>query len=186
VFSPFQGANGGPSGGPIKTCGEEIDAFVVPLAVRPGAILEVGDTFSFSPHLAPTLPVKLDVKVTGPMGFTRTINGRANAIGYFYGPAQDFEITAPGIYHVAVNATFDSPTSAGPMVEPYPSGTVLGAIDQGFDIYVVPKDSPVLPSPHLQWSIFKGVAPVPLLVEKPAGLPSGKVYYTIAMPGFKE
>ena len=67
VFPPFQGANGGPSGGPIMTiAAEEIDAFVVPLAVRPGTILETGDTFSFSAHLAPTLPAKLDVIVTGP------------------------------------------------------------------------------------------------------------------------
>lgn len=185
VFPPFQGANGGPSGGPIMTLdGEEIDAFVVPLAVRPGTILEVGDIFSFSAHLAPTLPGKVDVKVTGPNGFIRTISGRANAIGYFYDPAQDFEITTPGLYHVEVNATFDSPTSAGAMVAPYPTGTVLGATGQGFDIYVVPKNSPVIPSPHPQWSTFKGVAPVPLLIEKPEGLLSGKVYYTIAMPGF--
>jgi hypothetical protein len=127
VFPPFQGANGGPSGGPIMVLkGEEIDAFVTPLAVRPGTILESGDTFSFSAQLAPTLSAKVDVKVTGPQGFTKTISGRANAIGYFYDPAQDFEITTPGVYHVAVNATFDSPTSAGPMTEPYPTGTVLG------------------------------------------------------------
>jgi hypothetical protein len=185
VFPPFQGANGGPSGGPIMVLkGEEIDAFVTPLAVRLGTILESGDTFSFSAQLAPTLSAKVDVKVTGPQGFTKTISGRANAIGYFYDPAQDFEITTPGVYHVAVNATFDSPTSAGPMTEPYPTGTVLGAIDRGFDIYVVSKDSPALPSPHPQWSAFEGMAPVPLLIGKPEGVSSGKVSYTIAMPGF--
>ena len=90
VFPPFQGANGGPSGGPIMTLsGEEIDAFVVPLAVRPGTILETGDTFSFSAHLAPTLPARVDVTVAGPNGFSRTISGRANTIGYFYDPGCD-------------------------------------------------------------------------------------------------
>ena len=186
VFPPFQGANGGPSGGPIMTLGdEEIDAFVVPLAVRPGTILETGDTFSFSAHLAPTLPGRVDVTVTGPDGFTRTISGRANAIGYFYDPDQDFQIEAPGVYHVSVTATFDSPTSAGPMNPPYPTGTVLGAVDNGFDIYVVPKDSPMMPVPHSEWSVVQGVSAVPLIVEPPVKELSGTVHYTIAMPGFQ-
>ena len=141
VFPPFQGANGGPSGGPIMTiAAEEIDAFVVPLAVRPGTILETGDTFSFSAHLAPTLPAKLDVIVTGPRGFSQGISGRANSIGYFYDPDQDFQVATAGVYHVAVTATFDAPTSAGPISPPYPTGTVLGAVEAGFDIYVVPHD----------------------------------------------
>ena len=154
VFPPFQGANGGPSGGPIMTMAdEEIDAFVVPLAVRPGTILETGDTFSFSAHLAPTLPAEVDVAVTGPDRFSKSFRGRANAIGYFYDPEQDFQVTTPGVYHVSVTATFDSPTSAGPMSPPYPTGTVLGAVEQGFDFYVVAKDSQVVLTPHPDWSV---------------------------------
>ena len=185
VFPPFQGANGGPSCGPIITlAGEEIDAFVVPLAVRPGTILETGDTFSFSAHLAPTLPARVDVTIDGPGGFSRSVRGRANSIGYFYDPAEDFQVTTPGVYHVSVTATFDSPTSAGPMSPPYPTGTVLGAVKQGFDFYVVERDSPVVPTPHPDWSVVKGVTAVPLLVEAPEGVSSGTVHYTIGMPGF--
>ena len=76
VFPPFQGSNGGPSGGPIMAlAGEEIDAFVVPLGVRPGTILEVGDSFSFSAQMAPTLPAAAEIKITGPGGFSQTITG---------------------------------------------------------------------------------------------------------------
>jgi len=183
VFPPFQGANGGPSGGPIMTlAGEEIDAFVVPLGVRPGTILEAGDSFSFSAQMAPTLPAAAEVTITGPGGFSQTIRGRANAIGYFYDPGQDFQVTAPGVYHVAVTATFDSPTSAGPMSRPFPTGTVLGAVDQGFDIYVVPKDGSGLPTPHPAFSAVRGMTAVPLIVES-AETNSGVVHYTIGMPG---
>ena len=185
VFPPFQGANGGPSGGPIMTlAGEEIDAFVVPLGVRPGTILEVGDSFSFSAQMAPTLPARAEITVTGPGGFSQTISGRANAIGYFYDPSQDFRMAAPGVYHVAVTATFDSRTSAGDMTPPFPTGTVLGAVDQGFDIYVVSKDSPGLLTPHPAFSVVRGTTAVPLLVESAEETNLGTLHYTIGMPGY--
>lgn len=81
---------------------------------------------------------------------------RANAIGYFYEPARDFVVTTSGIYHVSVTATFDSPTSAGPMTEPYPTGTVLGASANGFDVYVVSPESPALSTTHPAWSVVRG------------------------------
>ena len=186
VMPPFQGANGGPSGGPIMTIGgEEIDAFVVPLAVRPGSILETGDTFSFSAQLAPTLPGRVDVTITGPGGFERTITGRANAIGYFYDPAHDFVLDEPGVYRVTVRSTFDGATSAGPLAAPYPTGTVLGAADGVFEVYVVGRESKSLASPHPAWSAVLGVDQVRLLVRLPDGALSGSLRYTIAMPGFQ-
>ena len=185
VFPPFQGSNGGPSGGPIMAlAGEEIDAFVVPLGVRPGTILEVGDSFSFSAQMAPTLPAAAEIKITGPGGFSQTISGRANAIGYFYQPHQDFQVTTPGVYSVEVTATFDSSTSAGPMSPPYPTGTVLGAVNRGFEIYVVPNKGPILLTPHSAFSTVRGMSSVPLIVESVGETSSGTVHYTIGMPGF--
>ena len=93
-------------------------------------------------------------------------------------------MTTPGLYHVAVTATFDSPTSAGPMSPPYPTGTVLGAVEDGFDIYVVPQNGSVLATSLPEWSVVRGVGDVPILVEAPDGASSGTVHYTIAMPGF--
>jgi hypothetical protein len=187
VFPPFQGTNGGPSGGPILTLdGKEIDAFVVPLAVRPGTILEAGDTFSFSAQLAPTLPGRVDVLISGPDGIAYAISGRANAIGYYYDSSQDFSVATPGLYHVSVTATFDSPTSAGPMSEPFPTGTVLGAVEGGFDVYVVPGNSPPLKTTHPQWSVWDETNPnvrdVTLLVGSPEKQ-QGEVHFTIGMPG---
>src|SRR3989475_9400528 len=184
VHPTFEGANGGPSDGPLRTLqGQAIDAFGAPLAVRPGTILETGDSFSFAAQLAPTLPGAMSVVVTGPGG-SHTITGRANAIGYFYDPAQDFALDTPGIYHVAVTATFDAPTSAGPMSPPYPTGTILGAVDGGFDVYVVAKDTPSLPPGMPPWSVVGGAGPVNLTVVAPPGTDTGTVQYTIAMPGY--
>ena len=151
--------------------------------MRPGTILETGDTFSFAAQLAPTLPAAMSVVVTGPGG-SHTITGRANAIGYFYDPAQDFAVDTPGIYHVAVTATFDAPTSAGPMSAPYPTGTILGAVDAGFDVYVVASDTPSLPPGLPPWSVVGGTGPVNLTVDAPFGTETGTVHYTIAMPGY--
>jgi hypothetical protein len=184
VFPPFEGANGGPGDVPLLTlAGQTIDAFVVPLAVRPGTILETGGVFSFAAQLAPTLPAGVSVSVIGPDG-DHAITGRANAIGYFYDPAQDFVVSAPGVYHVAVTATFDAPTSVGPMSAPYPTGTVLGAVDGGFDVYVVAAGTPDLPAGHPPWSVIEGAGPVALTVRAPFGTRTGAVRYTIAMPGY--
>jgi hypothetical protein len=187
VFPPFQGINGGPNGGPILTiAGDEIDAFVVPLAIRPGTILESGDTFSFSAQLAPTLAGRVDVTISGPNGITHAISGRANAIGYYYDPSQDFLVEIPGLYHVSVKATFDSPTSAGPISAPFPTGTVLGAVEDGFDIYVVPLDSTPLKTTHPRWSVWDETNPnmqdVTLIVGSPEEQ-QGEMHFTIGMPG---
>lgn len=184
VFPPFQGANGGPSGGPIMTIADqEIDAFAVPLAVKPGTILETGDSFSFAAQLAPTLSGQVNLTITGPDGFSRSISGRANSIGYFYDPASDFVLTTAGLYHVEVNVIFDSPTSAGPMNTPFPTGTVLGATGKGFDFYVVTSGSEAIATLHPSWSTVKGFQKVPLLLSGPKG-EAGTIYYTIGMPGF--
>ena len=49
TFPPFQGNGGGPSGGPLFTLkGEEIDLFIHLTGVRPGSVLETGNTFALS------------------------------------------------------------------------------------------------------------------------------------------
>ncbi len=141
VFPPFQGAAGGPSGGPLLTlAGNEIDIFITPTGVVPGAILETGDTFSFSGAVWPTLPSRVDVKVTTPSGKTVHTQGLANKIGHFYNPQEDFIVSEPGIYTAEVHVTHDGMTSAGPVEKPYPTGTVLGAFEGTYHFYVVPKN----------------------------------------------
>ena len=126
VFPPFQGAAGGPSGGPLFTVhGREIDMFFLPLGLRPGAVLETGDVFRLAGPIMPTLPSLVEYTVTAPDGTARTLGGRANAIGYYYDPADDFVLDQPGLWAVTLKVTHDGLTSAGPVEPPYPAGGPL-------------------------------------------------------------
>ena len=71
-----------------------------PGGIRPGTVLEVGDVFSFSGNIAPTLPVHVEAEVTTSSGQVMRISGEANKIGYFYDPGGDFVVTEPGLYVV--------------------------------------------------------------------------------------
>src|SRR5262249_6991918 len=114
TFPPFQGNGGGPSGGPIMTLkGRAIDLFVHPTAVRPGTVLEGGDTFSVATAVAPPLPAVVSYTVTSPGGQTRSFTGRANKVGYYYQPQDDFVVADVGLYQVDLSVTFDGVTSAG-------------------------------------------------------------------------
>ena len=162
VFPPFQGAAGGPSGGPLLTlAGNEIDIFITPTGVVPGAILETGDTFSFSGAVWPTLPSRVDVKVTSPSGKTVHLQGHANKIGHFHNPKDDFIVNEPGIYTTEVHVTHDGMTSAGPVEEPYPTGTVLGAMEGTYHFYVVGK--------HGKHDLQINIPPVGLRLRNDAG-----------------
>jgi hypothetical protein len=141
---PFQGNAGGPSGGPLFTVhGREIDMFFLPLGVRPGSVLEVGDIFRMAGPIMPTLPSRVEYTVTAPDGSARSFDGRANAVGYFYDPQDDFELDKPGLWTVDLTVTHDGMTSAGPVQEPYPEGGPLTPDGRTFTFIV--KDSETLP-----------------------------------------
>jgi hypothetical protein len=189
VTPPFQGATGGPNGGPIFTLkGEEVDLFFLPRSGFPGQMLEVGDVFSFSGHVGPPLDSKLTVTVTSPTGEEHVISGQANKIGYFYRPETDFTVTEPGAWSVEVEVIHDGMTSSGPTMEPFPSGSVPGSEEGSYHFYVVPKDTkaPELESPapgFLQFSSFP-ISPIQFTGSLPDGMENAAYAYTIAMPGF--
>ena len=142
IMPPFQGASGGPSGGPLMTLlGEEVDIFFHPTGVRPGSILEVGNVAAFAGHVAPTLPSEVSIVVTTPSNEIKTIEGTANKIGYFYEPETNFEITEPGVYDVDITVTHRGMTSAGLVESPYPVGGILSEDVHSYKFYAVTKES---------------------------------------------
>ena len=142
IMPPFQGASGGPSGGPLMTLlGEDVDIFFHPMGVRPGSILEVGDTAAFSGQIAPTLPSDVSIRVTTPSNEIKIIQGTANKIGYFYKPNTNFLITEPGIYDVDITVTHRGMTSSGVVEPPYPVGGILGEDVHSYKFYAVTKES---------------------------------------------
>ena len=145
TFPPFQGNGGGPSGGPLFTLkGEEIDLFIHLTGVRPGSVLETGNTFALVGAVGPTLPAKVAYTVTAPDGSRRTFRGQANEIGYYYEPEDNFIVDQPGRYTVDLRVTYDGRTSAGQVTAPFPQGDVLGTAQGRFSVYVVsPHSAPL-------------------------------------------
>ena len=194
VFPPFQGAAGGPSGGPIMTLqGQEIDLFLMPTAVRPGTVLEVGDRFVFAGQVGPALASNVTAIVTSPSGMTHDISGQANSIGYFSDPASDFVVDEPGVWTVEVQVLHDGMTSAGPVEAPYPTGGVLGSVDGLFQVYVVPQATSRIDFglPDLGLYALRRLdrfaeerAALRFFPRIPEGWSNVDGAYTISMPGF--
>jgi hypothetical protein len=183
VTPPFQDATGaGINGGPIMILnGQEIDMLFLPKGVRPGDILEVGDTVSFSGHVGPPLDSRVTATITSPSGISRTRQWHANNIGWLYDPTFDFVADETGRWTVDVAVLHDRPyVGNGVIPASHNTGTVLGTTGR-YEFYVVQPRSPRLylsapqsgvitwPTGHIEPIIIRGVAP--------AGTTA--VYYTI-------
>jgi hypothetical protein len=189
VTPPFQGATGGPNGGPIMTLkGEDIDLFFHPRSGFAGQVLQVGEVLSFSGHVGPPLDSKLTITVTSPSGEMHTITGQANKVGYFYQPEDDLVVDEAGVWGVQIQVLHDGLTSSGPTTEPYPTGSVLGAEGGSYEIYVVEGDTPqvegVTPEPGILRITGDPINRIVFGGRLPDEFQNANYTYTIAMPGF--
>jgi hypothetical protein len=191
VMPPFAGpGNGGwtTEGGPLLVLqGKDIHIFILPTGVHPGAVLQPGDVFRFAGHVMPTLNSQVAVTVTAPSGIQHLGGGQANAIGYFYDPADDFVVNEPGLWLVDVRVWHEGHCSGGATIPPYPSGDVLGSQAGHYWFYVAPVSSPSLdvasPVPGFL-SFADEVTPIAITGSIPTGLTGVTVDYTITMPGY--
>ena len=186
---PYRGAAGGPDGGPLFTVhGREIDLFFLPLGVRPGTVLEKGDLFRMAGPVMPTLPSRIEYTVIAPNGESRTFDGRANAVGYFYDPDDDFVLDQPGVWNVFLTVTHDGMTSAGPVEPPYPTGGVLTPDGSSFT-FVVRDEAAHTLEIHTdleqltpgEW--FTNVRTANFQAEMPRGWSGSQARLTVTMPG---
>jgi hypothetical protein len=189
VTPPFQGATGGPNGGPIMVLkGEDIDLFFYPRSGFPGQILHEGEVLSFAGHVGPPLDSKLTITVTSPSGVTQTITGQANRVGYFYQPESDLIVDEAGVWQVQIEVLHDGLTSSGPTSDPYPTGGVLGTDGGRYEIYVVSGDIPraegVTPDEGMLTITGDPIDPITFGGEVPDEFENASYSYTIAMPGF--
>ena len=185
IMPPFQGAAGGPSGGPIMKLKEkEIDIFFHPQGVRPGSILEIGDTASFSGQIAPTLPSDISLTIVSPSGSRRAISGRANKVGYYYDPSTDFKIEEAGIYEVYVQASHSGSTSAGNVEAPFPTGGILGGTGDKYYFYAVTKESKTARLKTPQISKLPNSYELNFQLETKSNNPMTSLHQTTVMPGF--
>jgi hypothetical protein len=191
VTPPFQDATGASiNGGPILTLlGEEIDMLFLPKGVRPGDILELGDTFSFSGHVGPPLDSRVSITVTLPSLNVITATWHANKIGWLYDPTFDFLVEETGRWTVEVFVKHDQPyVGNGTIPQSHNTGTVLGLDTPGnptfnrtYEFYVVSPDALRLlitspPPGFIPWPNAM-VEPIEILGLAPPGTTA--VHYTI-------
>lgn len=169
--------------GALLTVNEQaVDMFFHPTAARPGDVLEVGDVLSVAGQVAPTLDADVSVTITAPSGETRAFSGRANPVGYFYDPAQDFMVNEIGLWTVQVNVQHSGRTAAGLTEPPLPSGGVLGADGGRFTVYVVPAGAaPLAWGQPPDLAIAPGF-PFNLAVDPPEGWTEVSAYVTARFP----
>lgn len=185
TFPPFQGNGGGPSGGPLFTLkGKEIDLFFHPTGVRPGSVLERGETVTFAGYVAPLLATNVEATITSPSETSRKINGITNKIGWFYDTSADFAANEVGVWRVKVKATFDGRTSAGPVSPPYPTGDVLGSREGEFFFYVIDPSSQELGITGVPRFVEAGQQPIAFTLAPPVPLTNPTLCHTATMPGF--
>ena len=184
TFPPFQGNGGGPSGGPLFTLkGEEIDLFIHLTGVRPGSVLETGNTFALVGAIGPTLPAQVSYTVTAPDGSQRRFSGWANEIGYYYEPDDNFIVDQPGRYTVDLQVTYDGSTSAGQVTAPFPQGHVLGTARGRFSVYVVSPHSPPLTVDLPRHDFLTAPADFTVTATTSNGLPLTEGHMTALIPG---
>jgi hypothetical protein len=186
VFPPFQGCSGHASGGPLLALkGEEVDLFITPTGVQPGAVVEVGDTFSFSGAVWPNLESKVWLTATAPGGEQFRAQGRANKYGYFYAPEADFVVEEPGRWTVDVHLLHDSivPSTGLPAVC-HNTGDLLGSRDGQFYVYVVGKDSPLLTVDLAPDRFLTGPTPLRIAGTVPTGWSDVEGSFTAVMSGY--
>ncbi len=189
ITPPFQDATGASiNGGPILALqGKDIDLFFLPKGVRPGDVLEVGDTVSFSGHVGPPLDSRVAVTITAPGGAVHSQTWHANKIGWLYDPTFDFAADRAGRWTVDVSVVHDRPyVGNGVVPTAHNTGTVLGTAGR-FEFYVVPKGSSRLPvltpsSGFLDWptgmhGASGRIQPVQIRGRVPEGTTT--VHYTI-------
>jgi hypothetical protein len=183
VTPPFQDATGaGINGGPIMTLnGQEIDMLFLPKGVRPGDILELGDTVSFSGHVGPPLDSRVTATITSPSGVLRTRQWHANKIGWLYDPTFDFVADEAGRWTVTVEVLHDRPyVGNGVVPASHNTGTVLGT--QGtYEFYVVqPEALPLyLSSPQPGMITWPNGRVNPVLIQGIAPISTTSISYTI-------
>ena len=163
--------------------GEDIDLFIHLTGVRPGSVLETGNTFALVGVIGPTLPAQVTYTVTAPDGSQRRFSGWANEIGYYYEPEDNFIIDQPGRYTVDLQVTYDGRTSAGQVTEPFPQGDVLGTVQGRFAVYVVSPHSEPLDVDLPRHDFLTAPADFTVTATASTGLTLTEGHMTALMPG---
>jgi hypothetical protein len=145
IASPARGADGAADAGALLVLpNDSYDAFLLPTGIQPGDVLTLGDPVVVSGQTAPALPVTVAVTLTSPSGTQRQTFGRANAVGYYYDPTQDFAVDETGVWTVDIQVVVDAQTSAGQPNPPFAFGGIPGSPSGRYLFYVIERPGDLL------------------------------------------
>ncbi|MBI1259895.1 MAG: hypothetical protein GC204_20695 [Chloroflexi bacterium] len=186
IYPPDRGASGGADGGALLTIkGQPVDTFIDMTGVQPGEVLSLGDTLAVAGQVAPPLAASVNTTLTSPSGRVFQFSSKANAVGYYYDPAVHMTVDELGIWTVDVQVVQDGISSSGQSQAPFPEGSVLGANNQRFSVYVQPKDAtPLEWNPLLTDTIIPIVSPYNFSFTLPTDWTRIQAYYTLTTPGY--
>ncbi|MGB1285279.1 MAG: hypothetical protein ACPG7F_02000 [Aggregatilineales bacterium] len=115
-----------------------------PTGTRPGNILTVGERISISGYIAPTVPANVTLRLTSPSGTILESRQTASSIGYVYDSDFDRIADEPGIWTLSVDTVYCGETSIGALLQPCPTGELVGVTDRRYQFYVLPENTPDL------------------------------------------
>jgi hypothetical protein len=185
IAPPARGADGAADFGALFTLpNDSYDAFFVPTGVQAGDVFTVGERVALSGQAAPALPVTVGVTITSPSGAQRQTFGRANAVGYYYDPAQDFVVDEVGVWTVDVQVLVDAQTSAGQPQSPFPMGGVPGSASGRYLFYVVDDASELLPRETRADLSIPSALPYNFSFTLPQGWVGESISYTLRTDGY--
>ncbi|MBC8099616.1 MAG: hypothetical protein H7Y11_09250, partial [Armatimonadetes bacterium] len=183
VYPPYRGYDGGVL---FTLNGVEYQAFFQPTGALPGQMMTLGESLSIAGQVAPTLRSAVTVTLTTPSGDVRQFSGVTNAIGYYYDPAQMLALDEVGVWTVEITTTTLAPSSVSSLEPPLPIGSVPGAVNRRFPIYVARENTE-----PLVWnrggdldSDTPSGAFFNFTLELPPGLTEVVAYRTVTMPGY--
>jgi hypothetical protein len=184
VYPPYRGEAGSPTGGALFSLNDsEVNQFFHPTATQAGEVLTVGQRLSIAGYLFPPLAGQIAVTVVSPSGEQTRFNEQANAVGYIYNPTNDIVLEESGVWRVTITTTDSGITSGGLIEPPLPTGGLLGAASNTFNVYVTDVDAPLLGSNDvLGDQPFPTGSPYNFTFRPPATWSSVQAYVTVTLP----
>ncbi len=147
----------------LQDRGEDVWLFVQPTGIRPGDVVQAGESIVNRGIVAPTLPASVQTSIIQPDGETLQQEISASTYGYYQGDAVNF--AEAGVYQLRTEASFSGETSAGTVERPV-TGGLLG-VDDGYFVFAVPGNSPALET------TLDAVTPVQQPFSIPLRVPEG-------------
>ncbi len=143
VLPPTRGASGGVDAGALFNFnGQPIELFFHPTALRAGDVLLKDTPYQLVGQVAPPLDAQVNVKLISPSSKIYDIQARANVHGYVFLPDSGVVLDEVGAWRVQLEVVHEGETSIGQVAPPFPRGSVLGATDGEYQLYVVDETSP--------------------------------------------